>query len=84
MSALISSTDKIKEFYEAVGKNYPEEEIVYKSLRGILRRKFVNSWLKDKAGVLMDIGTGEGIYLREYFVRVSSNLPQTCHLDKIL
>ena len=66
MSVQISSPKAIKEFYEAVGKNYPEEEIVYKSLRGILRRKFVEAWLEDKAGFLLDIGTGEGVYLRKY------------------
>lgn len=61
-----TSNQKYINFYQAVGQKYPEEEIVYRSLRGILRKKFVEKWLSQQNGTLLDIGTGEGIYLREY------------------
>lgn len=53
-------------FYEEVGRSYPEEEVVYRDLRGRLRRKFILDWLGDKSGWLLDIGCNAGGYLCEW------------------
>ena len=53
-----------REFYESVGSNYPEEEVVYHSLRGRLREDFIRQWLKNLQGPLLDVGTGEGRHIR--------------------
>lgn len=49
-------------FYEELGKKFPEERIVYNALRGILRRKFVESKLCSMEGSLLDVGCGGGVY----------------------
>jgi len=56
----------LKEFYEEVGDKYPEEEIVYNTLRGMLRKKFVTAYLKKFNGSLLDIGSNTGMYLDGY------------------
>lgn len=53
-------------FYREVGERYPEEEIVYKSLRGILRKKFVLQHIRNWKGSLLDIGCNRGMYMEEY------------------
>jgi len=53
-------------FYQEVGEKYPEEEIVYNTLRGRLRKKFVLQHLKTWSGILLDIGCNKGTYLTEY------------------
>jgi len=53
-------------FYREVGECYPEEEIVYKSLRGILRKKFVLQHIRNWKGSLLDIGCNRGMYMKEY------------------
>jgi len=57
---------KLKYFYEDVGEKYPEEEIIYHTLRGMLRRKFVLAYLKKFSGSLLDVGCNRGMYLDEY------------------
>ncbi|MBC8180473.1 methyltransferase domain-containing protein [candidate division KSB1 bacterium] len=57
---------KLKIFYEEVGEKYPEEEIVYKTLRGKLRKKFILTYLNNFKGSLLDIGCNQGMYLDEY------------------
>jgi len=57
---------KYVEFYNSLGKNYPEEDVVYKSLRGLLRKKFVVEYLKYLQGSLLDIGCNKGIYVKHY------------------
>jgi len=53
-------------FYAEVGERFPEEEIVYKSLRGTLRRKFVLQHIRNWKGSLLDIGCNKGMYMKEY------------------
>jgi SAM-dependent methyltransferase len=56
----------LKSFYESVGAYYDEEEAVYQTLRGQLRRQFVFDWLKKQHGRLLEIGTNRGMYLHAY------------------
>lgn len=56
----------LKKFYDQVGENYPEEEYVYHTLRGRLRKKFVVDWLAQQSGCLLEIGTNRGMYLQHY------------------
>jgi len=56
----------LKRFYESVGENYPEEEEVYTTLRGKLRRQFVLSRLAQFNGSLLDVGCNRGMYLLAY------------------
>jgi len=56
----------LKKFYEEVGLKYPEEDVVFRTLRGILRKKFVLSYLNRFKGSLLDIGCNRGMYLDEY------------------
>ena len=56
----------LKSFYDLVGERYPEEEQVYRTLRGMLRKQFVLKWLKQQSGSLLDIGTNRGMYLQYY------------------
>lgn len=56
----------LKKFYDQVGEHYPEEESVYHTLRGILRKKFVLTWLAEQSGSLLEIGTNRGMYLQHY------------------
>ena len=60
------TADKVKPFYEEVGAKYPEEQIVYRELRGILRRKFILEHLGKAKGFLLDVGCNAGLYLRHY------------------
>ncbi|MBD3387116.1 methyltransferase domain-containing protein [candidate division KSB1 bacterium] len=53
-------------FYDQVGKKYPEEEVVYKTLRGKLRKKFVCRQLETFRGSLLDIGCNTAMYLNAY------------------
>jgi len=57
---------KYIQFYNELGKHYPEEEIVYKSLRGMLRSRFIKKYLDSIQGSLLDIGCNKGIYLVYY------------------
>lgn len=56
----------LQTFYEQVGEKYPEEEQVYHTLRGMLRKKFVLSFLAGMHGSLLDIGCNRGMYLSLY------------------
>jgi len=48
-------------FYEQAGRCYPEDEIIYSSLSGIIRRKWVTNKLnKIPAGNLLDCGCNVG------------------------
>ncbi len=53
-------------FYKELGQKYPEEAIVYKSLRGFLRRKFVMQYINNWKGSLLDIGCNRGMYLEKF------------------
>lgn len=58
--------DDLTRFYEEVGAKYPEEEIVYRDLRGKLRRKFVLSYLHDTGGAFLDLGCNAGGYIKQF------------------
>jgi ubiquinone/menaquinone biosynthesis C-methylase UbiE len=60
------SRENFREFYESVGNFYPEEDLVYRTLRGILRRQFVLSYLARFQGRLLDLGCNRGAYLSHY------------------
>ncbi len=64
------STDRkrgdLRQFYEEVGAKYPEEEIVYRDLRGKLRRKFVLTYLHDARGAFLDLGCNAGGYMKQF------------------
>lgn len=62
----MDSKKKLKKFYDQVGEKYPEEEEVYRTLRGRLRKKFILHWIKNQKGSLLEIGTNRGMYLEEY------------------
>lgn len=62
----VANKQKLKIFYEEVGEKYPEEEIIYKTLRGILRKKFVLNYLRTFKGSLLDVGCNRGMYLDNY------------------
>lgn len=63
---LIKKEDNFREFYESVGERYPEEEVVYSTLRGMLRRQFVLPYLKKFQGRFLDLGCNRGIYMSQY------------------
>ncbi len=65
-SAAHQPCESFREFYESVGTHYPEEEVVYRSLKGILRRQFVQSYLNRFQGKLLDLGCNRGAYLSYY------------------
>ena len=56
----------LKKFYEEVGERYPEEEEVYHTLRGILRKEFILAHLQKFRGSLLDVGCNRGMYLNAY------------------
>ncbi len=53
-------------FYESVGKLYPEEKVVFGTLRGLLRKQFVLKYLTDTKGCLLDLGCNRGYYISNY------------------
>ena len=55
--------DDFANFYEEVGRHFPEEEVVYRSLRGRLRKEFVLELLNEETGSFLDIGCNAGIYI---------------------
>jgi len=55
-----------RRFYEEVGEKYPEESVVYSTLRGILRKQFIINRLAGMHGVLLDAGCNVGTYCLKY------------------
>ncbi len=53
-------------FYDSVGRLYPEEKLVFKTLRGVIRRRFILSHLQKFKGLLLDLGCNRGYYISEY------------------
>jgi 2-polyprenyl-3-methyl-5-hydroxy-6-metoxy-1,4-benzoquinol methylase len=54
---------KLRLFYEQVAEKYPEEMEVYTTLRGILRKEFIEMFLMDLRGKVLEIGCNRGMYL---------------------
>ncbi len=53
-------------FYQEVGSKYPEEEIVYRDLRGRLRKEFIHFYLEDVKGSFLDLGCNTGVYFDKF------------------
>ncbi|TDI91904.1 MAG: class I SAM-dependent methyltransferase [Caldithrix sp.] len=62
----LKPNENFREFYDAVGRLYPEEEVVFKTLRGLIRRRFILSYLQKFRGLLLDLGCNRGYYISEY------------------
>ncbi len=57
--------DRFQEFYESVGQKYPEDRIVYQTLSGHLRKKWITSKLQEfPEGNLLDCGCNIGTLSR--------------------
>lgn len=61
-----SSKSDLRDFYEEVGKKYPEEDKVYRTLHGKLRRQFILEQLQHFKGAMLEIGCNRGMYLQAY------------------
>ncbi len=53
-------------FYSETGRLYPEEDIVYSTLRGILRRRFILKHIGQWNGSMLDVGCNRGMYMAFY------------------
>ena len=53
-----------REFYDLVGKCYPEDEILYLRPNHRIRDKIIRKYLKKAEGFVIDIGCSSGRYLR--------------------
>jgi 2-polyprenyl-3-methyl-5-hydroxy-6-metoxy-1,4-benzoquinol methylase len=56
----------LQEIYNDIGEKYPEEQIVYASLGGMLRKEFVKKKLPLLKGKLLDAGCNIGVYTKEF------------------
>ena len=80
----------LKDFYEQCGEKYPEEELVYKTLRGKLRKKFILQRLSEFQGSLLEIGCNRGMYLQEYNggdcfgIDLSASVLRQAHREKAI
>ncbi len=54
---------KYKEFYDLVGKCYPEDRIVYSRPNHRVREKILREYLQKEKGLIIDIGCSSGRYL---------------------
>ncbi|MEO0293841.1 MAG: class I SAM-dependent methyltransferase [candidate division WOR-3 bacterium] len=57
-----------RKFYELIGKYYPEEKINYSKPNSRIREKLIKEYLKREKGLIIDIGCGEGRYLKENII----------------
>jgi SAM-dependent methyltransferase len=54
-------TDEYQRFYELAGRQYPEDELTYSSLSGLVRKKWVQDRIREMpAGNLLDCGCNTG------------------------
>lgn len=59
--------DRFRAFYEAVGLKYPEDSIIYETLSGHLRKKWITSKLQHfPKGNLLDCGCNVGTLSRNW------------------
>lgn len=58
--------DSYKQFYNEIGDRYPEEDIVYKTLRGILRKKFILDRTGTWQNHILEIGCNAGTYVKTF------------------
>ncbi len=62
----LKQQEDFRGFYDSVGRLYPEEQVVFKTLRGMVRRQFILSHLENFRGLLLDLGCNRGYYISEY------------------
>jgi len=65
-SVKATPTENYRDFYEQVATNYPEEELVFSTLKGLVRREFVLAFLHSFSGLFMDLGCNRGYYTAAY------------------
>ncbi len=59
--------DRFREFYEAIGEKYPEDRAVYRTLSGLVRKKWIQQRLQSfPRGNLLDCGCNIGTLSREW------------------
>lgn len=59
--------DKFREFYESVGTYYPEDVVVYSTLSGLIRQRWINGKLRSMPpGNLLDCGCNVGTLSRDW------------------
>ncbi|MDH4211717.1 MAG: class I SAM-dependent methyltransferase [candidate division WOR-3 bacterium] len=59
--------DQYRKFYESVAEKYPEDSIVYRTLSGYLRKKWIMNKLRDfPQGSLLDCGCNVGTLSRNW------------------
>jgi len=56
----------LRRLYAQIAEHYPEEELVYATLSGMLRRRFVRRVLRGMRGPLLDVGCNRGVYAASY------------------
>jgi SAM-dependent methyltransferase len=52
-----------REFYDLVGKYYPEDQIVYRRPNHRVRERIIKKYLQEAKGLVIDIGCSSGKYL---------------------
>lgn len=65
---------KYRDFYELVGKNYPEDKIVYQRPNHRIRAKIIKKYLKQTKGLIIDIGCSSGKYLNDRMIGADISL----------
>ena len=61
----VSDEDYVR-FYDELAEHYPEAELVYSTLSGKIRKKFLVNRISSFEGSFADFGCNEGTYLKEY------------------
>jgi 2-polyprenyl-3-methyl-5-hydroxy-6-metoxy-1,4-benzoquinol methylase len=60
-------SDRFRAFYEALGEKYPEEQLVYTTLSGQIRKKWILQKLRTlPAGNLLDCGCNTGLLSKDW------------------
>ena len=57
-----------REFYDLVGKYYPEDQIVHLRPNHRIREKIIKKYLREAEGLVIDIGCSSGRYLNESMI----------------
>ena len=57
-----------REFYDLVGKYYPEDRIVYRRPNHRIREKIIKKYLREAKGLVIDIGCSSGKYLNNRMI----------------
>lgn len=49
-----------RDFWEEIWLKYPETKLVYETEKGIIRETFYRGFFKDRTGLTLDLGCGDG------------------------